>query len=245
MRIVLFGGTTEGRTLSQELAALGAEVAVCVATEYGREEQGQVSGVTVHTGPLDVEGMAAVLNGAALCIDATHPYAVLATANIRAAAELAGVPYRRLLRRPSVLPKGSIVAESAGAATEYLRNTKGNVLLTTGARELTAFSGLDGARLYPRVLPMVESLAACEALGIPRRNVIAMQGPFSQELNLALIQQFSIQYLVTKDGGEAGGFMEKAAAAGQGGAILVVIRRPEDQGEDYGTILNDCKERLT
>ena len=244
MRIVLFSGTTEGRALSRELAALGAKVTVCVATDYGREEQGQTPGITVHTGPLEVEGMAAVLKGAALCVDATHPYAVLATANIRAAAELAGVPYRRLSRRLSPLPPGSVSVKNAEEAARYLRETEGNVLLTTGSRDLPVFSPLDGARLYPRVLPSAESLVTCARAGIPRRNIIAMQGPFSRELNLALIRQFSIRYLVTKDAGETGGFGEKAAAADDGGAVLVVLRPPEDRGENYDTILNHCRELL-
>ena len=244
MRVVLFSGTTEGRALSRELAALGAKVTVCVATDYGREEQGQAPGITVHTGPLDVEGMAAVLRGTALCIDATHPYAVLATANIRAAAELTGIPYRRLSRRLSPLPPGSVPVKNAEEAVRYLRETEGNVLLTTGSKDLPAFSVLDGPRLYPRVLPSAESLAACARAGVPRRNIIAMQGPFSRELNLALIRQFSIRYLVTKDAGETGGFGEKAAAAADGGAVLVVLRPPEDRGEDYGTILDHCRELL-
>lgn len=245
MRIVLFGGTTEGRTLSRELAALGAEVTVCVATDYGREEQGNAPGITVHTGRLDVEGMAAVLKGTALCVDATHPYAVLAIASIRAAAELAGVPYRRLSRRLSPLPRGSVVVEDAEEGVRYLRDTEGNVLLTTGSKDLPAFSALGGTRLYPRVLPSVESLAACERTGIPRHNIIAMQGPFSRELNLALIRQFSIQYLVTKDAGKTGGFGEKAAAAVDGGAVLVVLRPPEDRGEDYDMILDYCRKLLS
>ena len=237
----MFGGTTEGRTLSRELAALGAEVTVCVATEYGREEQGNAPGITVHAGPLDVEGMVVVLKGAALCIDATHPYAVLATANIRAAAELTGVPYRRLSRRLSPLPQGSVAVGNAREAVLYLRDRPGNILLTTGSKDLPIFSALDGTRLYPRVLPAVESLTACERAGIPRRNIIAMQGPFSRELNVALIRQFSIRYLVTKDAGETGGFGEKAAAAAGVGAVLIVLRPPEDRGEDYDTILSDCR----
>lgn len=244
MKIVLFGGTAEGRTLSRELAALGAEVTVCVATDYGREEQGWTPGITVLAGPLDAGGMAVVLRGADLCIDATHPYAVEATANIRSAAERAGVSCRRLSRRLSPLPEGSVTVGNAEEAARYLMNTEGNILLTTGARELFAFSGLDGARLYPRVLPAAESLAACEAAGIPRHNIIAMQGPFLRELNLALIRQFSIRYLVTKDAGDAGGFREKAEAAAEGGAVLIVLRPPRDPGEDYDTILNDCRELL-
>ena len=68
------------------LAAIGAAVTVCVATELGAEEQGCADGITVRTGRLDAEGMTALLRGAALCVDATHPYAAEATRNIRAAA---------------------------------------------------------------------------------------------------------------------------------------------------------------
>lgn len=244
MRAVLFSGTTEGRRLSAALAELGAAVTVCVATEYGREEQGELPGVSVHTGRLDTAGMEAILRDADLCIDATHPYATVVTANIRAAAEAAGVPYRRLLRRPSELPEGSVVAVDAAEAAARLSETEGNILLATGAKELSAFAFLGGARLYPRVLPLRESLEACEAAGIPHRNIIAMQGPFSLELNLALMRQFGIRYLVTKDGGAAGGFAEKAEAARQAGVVLVVIRRPADSGEDYETILEDCRRLL-
>lgn len=245
MKVVLYGGATEGRTLSRELAALGAEVTVCVATDYGRREQGNLPGITVLTGRLDADGMTEVLRGADVCIDATHPYAVQATANIRAAAGRVGVPYHRLLRRASTLPEGSVVVNSAEEAAKYLARTEGNVLLATGAKELPAFSGLDSARLYPRVLPAAESLTACETAGIPRRNIIAMRGPFSKELNLALLRQFDIRFLVTKDGGAAGGFGEKAAAAAEAGVKLLVIRRPVEEGEDYDNILRYCRELLT
>ena len=102
----LFSGTTEGRSFSRALAALGAAVTVCVATELGAEEQGCADGITVRTGRLDAEGMTALLRGAALCVDATHPYATEATRNIRAAAAAAGVEYHRLLRPASPPARG-------------------------------------------------------------------------------------------------------------------------------------------
>lgn len=241
MKILLFSGTTEGRRLSRALAELGAQVTVCVATEYGAEEQGTAPGITVHTGRLEVPAMVQLLQDADLCIDATHPYAAIATANIRQAAEQAQVPYKRLMRAASVLPEGSLTAPDAAAAAILLQNTTGNILLTTGAKELPAFAGLDVQRLYPRVLPVAESLRACEAAGIPHRNIIAMQGPFSAELNVALLRQFAIRYLVTKDGGPQGGFAEKAAAVRQTGTTLVVIRRPADTGETEEQILAFCK----
>ena len=86
MRIVVFSGTTEGRDFSRAAAALGIAVTVSVATDLGAEEQGQAPGITVHSGRLLPGAMAELLQGAALCVDATHPYAVEATKNIRAAA---------------------------------------------------------------------------------------------------------------------------------------------------------------
>ena len=244
MRVVIFSGTTEGRELSAETAALGMETLVCVATEYGKEVQTQEPGIQVHSGRLDVEGMTQVLAGADLCVDATHPYAREASRNIREAAKEAGVPCHRLLRRESQLPPGCILVDSAADAARFLQGVEGNILLTTGAKELASFAPVGVHRLYPRVLPAVESLEACEALGISRSNVIAMQGPFTQELNVALIRQFSIGWLVTKDGGAAGGFAEKVRAAQKTGSKLVVIRRPKEDGESFETILQLCKEMM-
>ena len=113
MRMVIFSGTTEGRELSAATVALGIETTVCVATEYGRDVQESVPGAAIHTGRLDVPGMARVLSGSDLCVDATHPYAAEASRNIREAAQSAGVPYRRLLRRESDLPDGCLCAGSA------------------------------------------------------------------------------------------------------------------------------------
>ena len=84
----------------------------------------------------------------------------------------------------------------------------------------------------------------CEAAGIPRGHVIALQGPFSTELNAAMLRQYDIKYMVSKDGGAPGGFPEKAEAAKETGAGLVVLRRPEEDGLSYETVLKLCTTRL-
>ena len=58
------------------------------------------------------------------------------------------------------------------------------------------------------------------------------------------MEQYHIRFLVTKDGGEAGGFREKAAAALAAGVELVVIRRPPEQGETASEVLKRCKEMI-
>lgn len=244
MKFVVFGGTTEGRVLSHRLAELGGTVTVCVATEYGAEEQGTCPGVTILTGRKTAEEMAELVQDAAVCIDATHPYAVAVTAQLQWACAAAQTPYRRLLREKSRAPDGAIQVESAAAAAAYLRDKPGNILLSTGAKELAAYGTLPPQRLYPRILPTHEGIAACEALGIPHRNLLALQGPFSQALNEALFRQYAIAWVVTKDGGAAGGFPEKAAAAQCCGAKLVVLRRPEEEGATLEELIQACEEEL-
>lgn len=244
MRFVIFGGTTEGRELSRELAAWGGEVTVCVATDYGSEVLGHCPGVTTLTGRLTATEMAEVVSGAALCIDATHPYAKAVTAAAREACAEAGAPYRRLLRAESPAREEDVAVDSAAAAAAYLVKRPGNILLAIGVKELAAFTGIDPKRLFPRILPSCQGLAACEDMGIPHGNIIAMQGPFSEELNLALLRQFSVDYLVTKDGGAPGGFREKQRAAQAAGVTMIVIRRPEEQGESYAAVLAECRALL-
>lgn len=53
-----------------------------------------------------------------------------------------------------------------------------------------------------------------------------MQGPFSTEINEAMLRQYQCRYLVTKDTGLAGGFPEKMEACRRAGVIPVIIGRP-------------------
>ena len=243
MKLLIFGGTTEGRELAAHLAALHVDTTVSVATGLGAEELAGLSDIQVLTGRLDADAMAELLGDFTLCVDATHPYAVEVSANIRAACAAAGVPLRRLLR-PASSAEGAVWVPDCPAAARYLADRPGNILLATGAKELNAFSALEKSRLYARVLPTHQGLSACETLGLPHKNILALQGPFSQKLNEAMLEQYHISWLVTKDGGRAGGFWEKLAAAQHTGAQLILIGRPPEQGETMEEILNAIKEMM-
>ena len=244
MRILLFGGTTEGRVLASELVRRGHAVTVSVATEMGAEELGGSGAAHVVVGRLDADGMAELLSSFDLCIDATHPYAQEAHANVREACERADVPLRRVMRSACDCSECTVVA-SACEAAQLLAEREGPVLVTTGAKELTAFSGLDPARLYVRILPTHEGLAACERLGIPHRNVIALQGPFTTELNEALMRQYGIRWIVTKDGGRAGGIDEKLAAAKRCNVETILIARPSEEGLSVEELLESLGSFLS
>ena len=240
MKVLLFGGTGDGRALAEWMLARELDATVCVATEYG--ETLLPEGMKVHVGRLDAGEMAALMaDGYTLVIDATHPYAVEVTENIRAASERTGLPYLRLLRQSD----GEDLchkAENMAVAAEMLERLPGNVLLTTGSKELDHFArpGLR-ERCFPRVLPMADSLERCLALGFPPKNIICMQGPFTKEMNVATLHQFHIDTLVTKDTGGYGGFRAKAEAAKEAGCALLVVERPRNE---TGLTLEEIQRRL-
>ena len=241
MKILLFGGTTEGRLLAAALSERGHAVTVCVTTELGAEELRALDGLDVRVGRLPIDELRGMLPACDLCVDATHPYAAHISRSLQTACGETGVPLRRILRDAGDTA-GCIDVPDQRSAAAFLAAREGNILLTTGAKELDAWRGLDPERIFARVLPTHEGLAACEALGLPHRNIIAMQGPFSTELNLALLRQYDIRWVVTKDGGAAGGFEEKCKAARQAGAELIVISRPADAGITMDALLAELEE---
>ena len=249
MKTVIFGGTSEGRELSRALAKAGADVVVSVVSDVGAEEQGEFDGVQVEVGPKEEDGIRTMISDADLVIDATHPYAVIVTDNIRRAAEAEGVERLRLLRddSDSVAQGGEDIryVRDAWEAAECAAAIGGRVLLTTGSKELSVYAEvLDPELLYPRVLPVVSSIQACEEAEIPHRNIIAVQGPFSEELNRAVMQDYLIDQMITKDSGAAGGFAEKINAARSCGVSVIVIRRPEEEGMSFDQILAYCREKM-
>ena len=209
-RIVIFAGTTEGRQLSELLADAGIAHTVCVATEYGeivmREqtdstEAAQTDGqplVNLHCGRMDREQMQKFLHDEVyeIVVDATHPYAQVVTENIRGAVAAirssekdAQFPiYLRLEREID----GAVKADENVTNIQYfdnnsdcakaLEDTEGNILLTTGSKELAVYcaSGRLNDRLYVRILPGRESLELCMEQGIKGRQILALQGPFPQ-----------------------------------------------------------------
>ena len=238
--VLLFGGTTEGRELAARLAGRGQRTILCVATDYGREvlEPELLANpcLDVRIGRMDAEEMRRLIleEEPGLVVDATHPYADQVTRNVREACEKTGRECLRCLRPRSGAesPEGGVVrVPSVQAAVEWLAARDGNILVTTGSKELAAFSQLPdfATRVYARVLPTLPSLSACLDQGLSGRHIIAMQGPFSEETNRSQLAEFNCRFLVTKDTGDNGGFQEKVRAAGEAGAVALVIDRPETE----------------
>ena len=131
-------------------------------------------------------------------------------------------------------------------AVEYLKKTGGNVLISTGSKELHLYTRIKDykERCFARVLSTQEAVAEAVRLGFEGKHLIAMQGPYSEELNLAMLKHINAAYFVTKESGGAGGFEEKKKAAQKAGAELIVIARPKEEGKSLQEVKKLMEEFL-
>lgn len=237
--ILIFAGTTEGRELIDfALSHTEYNLYVCVATEYGKSLLDSNERLTISSKPLDTMEMCQLIKkfDFSFVLDATHPYAVEVSKNIKEAADTCRLPYYRVLRPEQyTLSKVSdsehnhiITVNSMKDAVAFFQNTTGNILATTGSKELSALCTLPNfkTRVFPRILPNPDMLQMVIKQGFAPKNIICMQGPFSTDLNVAMLQQIHATYLLTKSSGTKGGFPEKLAAAARLSITTVVIGRP-------------------
>lgn len=235
---VIFGGTTEGRVLAQNLLEAGNEVHLCVATEYGEEVLFDHQNLTVQKGRLDEPEMEQLFKEKdwSCVADATHPYATIVSQKVKKSCESTNKEYVRILRKENErVPDPRVeYVDTLEDAVELLNQREGNILLTTGSKELPLYLEKieDISRVYARILPDGSMVERCKEMGLTGKQIICMQGPFQVELNAAILKQYEITTLVTKDTGNAGGFLEKIEGARQTGTRVIVIQRPV-QEEGY------------
>lgn len=237
---MLFAGTTEGRLLYEFLKEEQKEALAYVATEYGENilctenklaaDRMQDDRVQVITGRLDKIGMDAAMKQEIpeVVIDATHPYAEMVTENIKSACIQNKIPYIRVLRE-SLAADNTICMQGMDEVISYLNCRQGNVLVTTGSKEIHLFTQVENykERIFARILPDAANIQKCIDLGIQGRNLICMQGPFSEKLNYAILKEFQIQTMITKESGNQGGFLEKINAAKRAKVKVLVLERPQ------------------
>lgn len=248
-RLLIFGGTTEGRQLAQFCADHGISAWVSVASRYGRDMLPDSEYLSILASRMDWQEMAAFMRDkqVQLVVDATHPYAKEVTENVKRACAKEQIPLLRCLRdadaKSAEAEKEVFYVPTAEAAAQMLEHTEGNVFVTTGSKELRAFTALADYenRIYARVLPSLEAVEQCRELGITGRHLICMQGPFSEDLNAAIMGQINAQWMVTKETGKNGGYDEKIRAARRNGASVIVIRREK---EENGLSAEEVEKRI-
>lgn len=232
--IVILAGTSEGRVLARTLAGQGLNVTACVATPYGGSLLAG-SDCTVRIGPLDFAALTNLIQGAEVkvLVDATHPFAREISALALKVCTQNKVSYLRYERPSFALPDHPLVHPVPDfAAAASLAPRLGRVIfLATGSKTLELFvtaAANAGCRVTARVLPDTGVMQRCLSLGLTPPDIVAMQGPFRKEMNVALLRHFQAEVMVTKEDGAPGGLGEKVGACLEVGCPLVVVERPVD-----------------
>jgi len=242
--ILVMSGTEEGREIVERLNDRKEGVVTTVVTEYGHEIYEKIGlGHLCLQGRLDITGLSELIRDKNIktLIDATHPYATQASLNAIKVSEECGIKYIRFQRPSSVSdsvctdeaainePESVHFVKNMEEAVEWCRKSdRENILLTTGFSSVEKFVKLkDEKNIYVRMLPMTAHIEQCVKMGIKSSNILALQGPFSLELNKASFNQYHIDVVVTKDSGKIGGVPEKIQAAMEMGIDTVVIQREE------------------
>jgi len=246
--ILVLAGTRDGREIAAGLTEAGYAVTVSVTSEYGRE-LAKKSAVRVQAEALAQEELEKFIRqtGIRFIVDATHPYAVNASRNSAAAAKLTGIPCIRYERPSSDLPEyeGLTIAPDMQTAADIAVQKGTVIFLTVGSHTLPVFrAAAKGAncRLIARVLPQPEVITLCLAAGFSPADIVALQGPFSQELNMALFREYKADVMVTKNSGAVGGTDEKMAAAIAMKMKIIVVQRPALVQEQIFTSVPDLLE---
>ncbi|MBB5983892.1 cobalt-precorrin-6A reductase [Kribbella solani] len=227
MRVLLLGGTGEGRALAQLLVAGGIDV---ISSLAGRTTDARLPVGTVRTGGFGgADGLTDWLrtNPVDAIIDATHPFATSITANATEAAAATGTRHL-ILRRPGWTPTTGDTwhwAETHNQAATLLPTLGTRPFLTIGRQNLPAFAPTTHATPVT-AQPWV--LARCVDPPEPPPTwctLLLARGPFTHADELAILREHRIDLLVTKDSGGPA-TAPKLKAARQLRIPVLIIRRP-------------------
>ena len=230
--IFIAAGTQDGRELTGRLLQAGYSVIASVVSSYGEKLLAEYPGLLINDQPLDEEGLVSYLTekNVALFVDASHPYAANVSQNAMKACRRLSIPYIRYERQSVPVAYEKVyVVENYDEAAQKAGALGKRIFLTTGSRNVRVFTESPALRdheIIVRILPTAEVLAEMEALGLTPKQIVALQGPFSKELNVALYRQYQAEVVVTKNSGEIGGTDTKLEAAVELKLPVVMIDRP-------------------
>ncbi|MDR1965473.1 MAG: precorrin-6A reductase [Synergistaceae bacterium] len=235
-QFLVLGGTTEGRSAASCLTQSGFSVSVSVTRDAGAATV--PDGARALIGPRDSGGWAKLFgDGDARAdllgvIDATHPFAENASAEIASACGAASIPLCRFAREEDA-PQGAIIAQDLQSAVKKaIDATSGDdvIFLAIGTKGLKTVMPLlrsAGRGVLARMLPTAPSIAQASACLDPR-EIVAMWGAGDADFNEALCRGRNVRCIVSRESGPPGGVAEKAAAAARLGIPLVLIKRPAE-----------------
>jgi precorrin-6A/cobalt-precorrin-6A reductase len=196
------------------------------------------------------------LKAPSVILDASPPSSSVKFASLYQWCEQRSIPYLRLERPETIIPASSLIhpvfsweeallqLEQRVSALYQERGRTVTVFVTTGSHQLESIvqsSFARHARLVVRILPEGRLVRKCQDMGFSPRDIVAMQGQFSKDINKALFKFYGADILLTRDSGSAGGTDTKISAALELGIETVLVKRIKT---NTGLTMNNVKELL-
>lgn len=239
-KIWIIGGTTETFQTAEKLLSNKKDIIITVATKYGLEEFAKFSPYLLQKSmdESQMEEFCKEYNIKKIA-DISHPYAQNVSKNALEISKKLNIPYFRYERKNTNInyenaDKNIFYVNSHSEAISLAKEKKfQKILLTTGINNAFDYVYANFPQLYIRILPRSEQIKMLEDAAFPSKNIIAMQGPFSLEMNIATIKYCNADVLITKQSGTAGGYDEKIQASISCNISCVVIKRPESNGTKF------------
>lgn len=231
--IWILGGTHEVPLLINKLKDY-SDIIVTVVTDEAREFLPK--DLKVRVGALTEKEKCDFVrkNNIDLIIDMTHPFAKHIKKSIKDFAQKLGIKFVRY-NRPILEFKDSdiLYVKSYDEAIRKIKSLSGTFFFTTGVNEADRFFLVKGDnRFVFRILPSVSSVKKITDIGVSLKDICAMLGPFSTDLNEALLKTYNADYLVTKNSGDGSGIKEKLEAAKKLGVKVIMIETETVEGID-------------
>lgn len=228
----LFSGTSDGNEIAKDLISRNYNLKVFVATEYGRKVALEtLPPHIIETGRMNKSEIfeRADREPPSQVIDATHPYALEISKNLMSFCDTRKTNYIRY-ERPEEPANGENIhyVNDINQAAKKAKTLGKQILLTLGSKNIEPFLDSDfHGRIYIRMLPDPQLIEHLLSKGVSPDRIIAIQGPFSISMNRAMMENYSIDCLVTKSSGKEGGVPQKVSAANELGASIIIIKRPD------------------
>lgn len=236
--IWIIGGTTETREIVRRIKGK-AQYIVTTATYSGKEVLNDENTLISRMNTNEMIYFIKERN-IELVVDMTHPYALEVTKNAKEACVNTNIKYIRFVREKSVV-NDAIYMNSLEHCIDFVKQLNGCVFFTTGIKNIRHFEKVRrNNRFVYRVLPSLFSLEECVKNNVQMRDIVAILGPISKELNKSMFLEYKAKYVVMKDSGKEGGIYEKVEACKEIGVIPIIIGREGEQG----VVCMDTLERM-
>ncbi|GMQ55663.1 cobalt-precorrin-6A reductase [Vallitalea sediminicola] len=247
--ILILGGTSDSIMIANMIMRFSDNLILSTATEYGKEVASKRFDGTIIHGKMDDVKLSKYCmdRGIRMVIDATHPYAKQVSENAIKTCKDINIEYIRY-ERPLIEKDEEkyIYCYSYEEAGKIIDGLQGNALITTGSKDIEHILHeiKDKYRAYIRVLPQSGNLERLERLYVLPDQIIAMKGPFSKELNVAIMNSIDCKIMVTKESGSRGMIQEKLQAADECNVKVIVIGRPKIDYPKVFSVTDDMIEYI-